>query len=267
MRSVVVVLRSCVTSASPCLVSVASVLRRLRSRGAHECCGVVRCGLLRACRFLRAERCTQSGAPSGCVRAWPVSPRSVGAARPSVARGSPDRCRRRAPASGKARWFGSAATPWSRLSCGLAVLRGARACPTASSSGTPSRTVSATTGSLRRCSSQAAGGQGPREGQPAGDVLIRADLEAEDFAAVVGVDPDRDQGMDVDPAAVFTDLGDQGVDPDERVWPGVQRPLAQRFDLSVEVAGPSQGLPIHAARATGWQRSGSVLRPPQVSPS
>ena len=45
---------------------------------------------------------------------------------------------------------------------------------------------------------QASGGQRPQECQPAGAVLVAGDVQAEDFPAAVGIDPDCDQGMHVD---------------------------------------------------------------------
>jgi hypothetical protein len=70
---------------------------------------------------------------------------------------------------------------------------------------------------------QAAGREAAQECQSAGPVLVAADLEAEDFAAAVGVDPDRDQRVDVHGAALFTDFDDQRVDPDEVETPADTR--------------------------------------------
>lgn len=86
-------------------------------------------------------------------------------------------------------------------------------------------------------SGQPAGGQRAQEGQPAGAVFVRGDLQAEDFSAAVSVDTNRDQSVDIDRAAVFTDLDDQGVDPDERVGAGIQRPVTECLDLRVQVPG------------------------------
>jgi hypothetical protein len=84
---------------------------------------------------------------------------------------------------------------------------------------------------------QPARGQRAQEGEPAGAVLIGGDVEAEDLAAAVGVDADRDQGVHVDRAAVLADLDDQRVGPHERVRTGVQWPVAERLDLGVQVPG------------------------------
>jgi hypothetical protein len=51
----------------------------------------------------------------------------------------------------------------------------------------------------------------------------------------VGVDADRDQGVDVDDAAALADLLGQRVHPDERIWPGVEWPVTAIGDLFVEV--------------------------------
>ncbi|SDN16246.1 hypothetical protein SAMN05216259_1035 [Actinacidiphila guanduensis] len=82
-----------------------------------------------------------------------------------------------------------------------------------------------------------AGGQRSQEGEPAGAVLGGGDVEAEDFAVPIGVDSDRHQRVDVDDPAFLADLLGQGVDPDERVRAGVQRSVAERGDLLVQVLG------------------------------
>jgi hypothetical protein len=84
---------------------------------------------------------------------------------------------------------------------------------------------------------QAASGQGAQEREPAGAVLAGGDVDVEDLAVAVGVDADRDQGVDVDDAASLADLLGQCVDPDERVRPLVQRRVAERGDLLVQVLG------------------------------
>ena len=53
---------------------------------------------------------------------------------------------------------------------------------------------------------QARGDQSAEEAQRAGAVLDGGDIEAQDFAVAVGVDTDRDQGVDVDDAAVLAVL-------------------------------------------------------------
>ena len=70
-------------------------------------------------------------------------------------------------------------------------------------------------------SGQAAGGQGAQEGQPASSVLGGGDVDTEDFAVALGVDPDCDQRVHVDHPTSLTHLEHQGVCSDERVWAGV----------------------------------------------
>ncbi len=75
----------------------------------------------------------------------------------------------------------------------------------------------------------------------------------------VGVDPDRDQRVDVDDAAALTDLLGQRVHPDERVGPGVERPVAERGDLLVEMLGHRADLGLrHLGDAEGF---GELLDP------
>ena len=62
---------------------------------------------------------------------------------------------------------------------------------------------------------QAASDQGTQEREPAGAVLGRGDVDAEDLAVSVAVDADRDQRVDIDDSAALADLLGQGVDPDE----------------------------------------------------
>jgi hypothetical protein len=84
---------------------------------------------------------------------------------------------------------------------------------------------------------EAAGGQVPEEGQPAGAVLGGGDLQAQDLPVPVGVHAGRDQGVHVDDSAALADLEDQGVGGDERVGPGVQGAVPEGRDLLVKVAG------------------------------
>ena len=53
----------------------------------------------------------------------------------------------------------------------------------------------------------------------------------------VGVDADRDQGVDVDHAAALADLLGQGVDPHEGVGAGVERAVAELSHPGVEHLG------------------------------
>ena len=87
---------------------------------------------------------------------------------------------------------------------------------------------------------KAAGGQRPQEGQPAGPVLGGGDVNPEDLAVALGVDPDRDQRVHVDHTPLFTDLEDQGVGGHEGVRAGVEGPGAERFDGGVRALWPSR---------------------------
>lgn len=84
---------------------------------------------------------------------------------------------------------------------------------------------------------QAAGAQAAQERQPAGAVLLRAHVAAEDFAVPLGVDADRDQAGDVDGAAVFADFHRQRVQRHERVMALSRGRPAERFHLRVQVLG------------------------------
>ncbi len=72
-------------------------------------------------------------------------------------------------------------------------------------------------------------------GEPPGAVLGGAGRQVEDLPVPVGVDPDGQQGVDVDGAPVFTDLDHQGVGGEERVGPGVQRTRPELGDVGSEV--------------------------------
>lgn len=91
---------------------------------------------------------------------------------------------------------------------------------------------------------QAAGDQGTQESEPAGAVLSRGDVQAEDLTVPVGVDADRDQRVDVDDPAALAGLLGQGVDPDERVRAGVKGLVAEGCDLLVQVFGHRTDLGI-----------------------
>ncbi|GAA0711499.1 hypothetical protein GCM10010199_08940 [Dactylosporangium roseum] len=101
--------------------------------------------------------------------------------------------------------------------------------------------------------------------QPAGAVLVGGDVQAEDFTLAVGVDPDRDQGVDVDRPAVLADLDHEGVHPHERVVRRVQGPGAERLDLRVQMGGHLRDL---AARQRGdAELLDEFLHPPGRDPS
>jgi hypothetical protein len=108
---------------------------------------------------------------------------------------------------------------------------------------------------------QAAGDQPAQERQPPGPVLGGGDVEAEDLPVPVGVDPGGDQGMHVDHPAVLADLDRQRIDPHERVRPRIQRPLAERGDLGVEVRGHLRDL--RARQALDPELLGEALHPPR----
>ena len=100
-------------------------------------------------------------------------------------------------------------------------------------------------GGDQRDPGQAAGGQVAEEAEPAGAVLGGGDLQAEDLAVPVGVDPGGDQDVHVDHPAALADLEHQRVGGHERVRAGVQRAGAERLDVRVEVLG-------HLARPATW---------------
>ena len=94
---------------------------------------------------------------------------------------------------------------------------------------------------------KAAGGQRPQEGQPAGPVLGGGDVNPEDLAVALGVDPDRDQRVHVDHTPLFTDFEDQSVGGHEGVRAGVEGPGAERFDRGVELFGHHADLSLRQA--------------------
>ena len=81
---------------------------------------------------------------------------------------------------------------------------------------------------------QAAGGQGPQKRQPARTVLGGGDINAQDFAVALGVDPDRDQGVHVDHPSGLADFKHQGIGGHEGVGAGIQGPGAEGFHGGVE---------------------------------
>jgi hypothetical protein len=86
-------------------------------------------------------------------------------------------------------------------------------------------------------SGEAAGGQIPEEGQPAGAVLGAGDLQAEDLSVPVGVHAGGHQGVGVDHPAALADLEHEGVGGEERVRAGVQWAVPKVGHLGVEVLG------------------------------
>jgi hypothetical protein len=76
----------------------------------------------------------------------------------------------------------------------------------------------------------------------------------------VGVDPGRDEGVDIDYPAVLADLDRERVDPDKRVRPSIQWPLAKRTDLAIEVAGHLADL--RARQAFNPELLGEAFHPP-----
>jgi hypothetical protein len=66
---------------------------------------------------------------------------------------------------------------------------------------------------------KAPGGQRPQERQPARPVLGGGELDAQDFAVALGVDPDGDRGVHVDHPPGFADLEHEGIGGQERARP------------------------------------------------
>jgi len=111
---------------------------------------------------------------------------------------------------------------------------------------------------------QAAGDQAPQERQPAGPVLARSHLEPEDLPMPVGVHAGGDQGVHVDHPPVLADLHPQRINPAERVRPGIQRPVAERGDLGIEMAGHLRHL--RARQRLDAQLLSQLLHPPGGHP-
>jgi hypothetical protein len=85
---------------------------------------------------------------------------------------------------------------------------------------------------------QAAGGQVAEERQPAGAVLARGDLDAEDLAVPVGIDAGRDEHVDRHHPPTLTDLEHQGVGRDEGERTGVGKASgAELLNVLVELLG------------------------------
>ena len=106
---------------------------------------------------------------------------------------------------------------------------------------------------------QAAGEQAAQEAGPGGAVLGREDVDAEDLALAVGVDPGRDRGADVDhPAAVAAALG-QRVDPEIGVGTAVQGPIPELVDHAVQALGHHRDLGL--GEVADAQRLDQALHP------
>jgi hypothetical protein len=91
-------------------------------------------------------------------------------------------------------------------------------------------------GGYQRDAGQAAGHQVTEERQPAGAVLGRADLQAEDLPEALGVDPGGDQACTFTVGPLCRTLS-TSVGGHECVGASVQRPGPKRRDLPVEVLG------------------------------
>lgn len=84
---------------------------------------------------------------------------------------------------------------------------------------------------------EAPGDEPAEEGEPTGAVFGGDDIEAEDFAVTVVVDPDRDDHGDVDDPAALADLLGQGVHPHIGVGPRVEGPVPELGDHLIELGG------------------------------
>ena len=77
----------------------------------------------------------------------------------------------------------------------------------------------------------------------------------------LGVDPGGDQRVHVDHAGVFADFDRQRISPHKGVRAGIQRPLAKRLDLGVEVRGHLTDL--RARQRLHSELLGQPLHPPR----
>jgi collagen type II alpha len=111
---------------------------------------------------------------------------------------------------------------------------------------------------------QAAGGQVAEERQPPGAVFGGGDLQAEDLAVPVGIDPGRQQGVHVHDPAALADLQHQRVRRDEGVRAGVQRPGPEVLHGRVEIRGHHRDLRL--AQPGDAQRLDQLLHPPRRYP-
>jgi hypothetical protein len=108
---------------------------------------------------------------------------------------------------------------------------------------------------------QAAGGQVPEEGQPAGAVLAGGHLDAQDLAVSVSVDAGGDQGVHRHHAATLADLEHEGVGGHEGERAGVlQAAGAELFDVFVQVLGHHRHLRLGQAGDT--QGGHQLVHPP-----
>ena len=79
--------------------------------------------------------------------------------------------------------------------------------------------------------------QGTQEGEPAGPVLRRGDVDAEDLPVSVAVDGHCQEAGDVDHPSAFAHLDRQRVGPQVGVGAGVEGPVAEIVDHLVEFLG------------------------------
>jgi hypothetical protein len=82
---------------------------------------------------------------------------------------------------------------------------------------------------------KATGDQAAQKPSPAGAVLGSAQLQAKDLAVPCGVDPGGDQRGGVDHSTHLTDLDVEGVQPDEHIGAGIQRPVAPGRDQLIQL--------------------------------
>lgn len=93
-------------------------------------------------------------------------------------------------------------------------------------------------------------------------VLGGGDADAADLAVAAGVDADRDHGVDIDDAAALADLLGQRVHPDERIWPGVERPAGHTIAKDQPISPLLTQHGVRAASAITAASRASVLASP-----
>ena len=120
---------------------------------------------------------------------------------------------------------------------------------------------------------QPAGGQRPQEREPAGAVFGGGDVDAQDFAIALGVDPDRDQRVHVDHPTLLADLETRASAATNVYGPpssgrlrnastAVSSSLAITDDLRLRQAGDPQGPHelVHPPRRNPQQVAGGHHR-------